>query len=198
MSAWRLHLVLLGIAAALLVRAVIAHVPTEDALATAFDPAAPAAERIEAAHVVACRATERSERIGDALARAFLASDDELLREAALTIDLCRHALERRGDGDDRPPPLQEAYVYAPLPPEGMTPHRLRSLILHRRKVGGRMVGGIGRMSSTEADWFLRTLHGAELPPAAEISAYFQRRDAESRRPRPRGRSSENGAQRGR
>ena len=188
MSAWRPHILLLVVATAVVVRAVATHVPTEEALRVAFDPDADAGARIESAHLAACRATSRSARLGEELTHSFLDAEDELLREAAVTIDLCRHALERTGDGDERTPPLQEAYVYGPMGPGGMTPHRLRALILHRRKVGGKAVGGIGRISSTEADWFLRTLRGDALPPTPQMTAYFQSRDMASRRTRPRSR----------
>ncbi|MEC8510657.1 MAG: hypothetical protein VX015_00815 [Planctomycetota bacterium] len=188
MSAWRPHILLLAIAGAVIVRAAATHVSTEEAMRVAFDDEADARARIESAHVAACRATARSARLGEDLARAFLEAEDELLREAAVTIDLCRHALERSGDRDERTPPLQEAYVYSPLGPDGMTPHRLRALVLHRRKVGGKAVGGIGRISSTEADWFLRTLRGAALPPTQQMTAYFQSRNIPSRLVRPRGR----------
>lgn len=188
MKAWRLHIILLAVAAAVVTRAATTHVSTEEALRVAFDPDAGSSERIRSAHIAACRATARTARLGEDLARTFLEADDELLREAAVTIDLCRHALERTGDGDERTPPLQEAYVYGPMGPEGMTPHRLRALILHRRKVGGKSVGGIGRISSTEADWFLRTLRGDALPPSSEMTAYFQSRGMPPQRTRPRSR----------
>lgn len=188
MKSWRLHILLLAVAAAVVARAGATHVTTEEALRVAFDRDAGASDRIRSAHIAACRATARSARLGEELARTFLEADDELLREAAVTIDLCRHALERTGDRDERTPPLQEAYVYGPLGPEGMTPHRLRALILHRRKVGGKSVGGIGRISSTEADWFLRTLRGDALPPSSEMSSYFQRRGMPPQRTRPHSR----------
>lgn len=188
MIAWRTHMVLLAVAVAVLARAVATHVTTEEALRVAFDPRSAPDARIEAAHLAACRATTRSARLGEELTRAFLDAEDDLLREAAVTIGLCRHALKRTGDGDERTPPLQEAYVYGQMGPDGMTPHRLRALILHRRKVGGKAVGGIGRISSTEADWFLRTLRGDALPPTPQMTAYFQSRDMPSRRTRPRSR----------
>ena len=56
-----------------------------------------------------------------------------------------RHAL-RPVDAVGTPPPLQEAYTYAPLPPEGWTPHRFRTYVLHRHKVGGMHVGGVRRL----------------------------------------------------
>ena len=188
MKAWRLHFILLAVAAAVIARAGATHVTTEEALRVAFDPEAASSDRIWSAHIAACRATARSARLGEGLTRSFLEADDELLREAAVTIDLCRHARERTGDRDKRTPPLQEAYVYRSMGPRGMTPHRLRALILHRRKAGGKPVGGIGRISSTEADWFLRTLRGDALPPSSEMNAYFQSRDMPPQNTRPRSR----------
>ena len=92
-----------------------------------------------------------------------------------MTIDLCRHALERTGDRDERTPPLQEAYVYGPMGPEGMTPHRLRALILHRRKVGGSpWAGSAGSPAPRRTGSFVPfvTMHS----PSPEMTAYFQSR----------------------
>ena len=45
-------------------------------------------------------------------------------------------------------------------------------------------MGGIGRISSTEADWFLRTLRRC-TPPSPEMTAYFQSRGMPPQRTAP-------------
>lgn len=159
---WRPHLLLLGAALLMVVLARGMHVPTERALATAFDANAPSDERIWGMHLAASRATELDPRLGSELARAFLSSEDRRLREAAVLVDLCRHA-ERRG-GAGSTPPLQEEYAYAPLGPEGWTPHRYRTYVFHRRKVGGSHVGGVSRMDLTECQWLIDAIQGRPLP----------------------------------
>ena len=173
------HLVLLAIAASMALVAGVKHLSTEEALRVAFDGEAPTDDRLWAAHVAANRATVRDPRLGDALVRAFLADDDERLREGALTIDLSRHAIHPPGARPDAAPPLQSAYVYAALEGGEYTPHRVRSRVLFRRKVGGSSVGGIRRMALPEARWFMDSLRGTPLPPREEIDRYLIERSRE-------------------
>lgn len=174
MRAWTLHLLLLGLAAFIVGRAAASHQSVDDALRVALDADAEPGDRVWGAHVAANRARGQDPRIGDALAREFLGSDQELLREAALTIDFCRHAVARAGDLDRRPPPLQNAYVHGTLAEGPWTPHRLRSLVFHTRKAGGPGFGRTRAMTRTEAHWILRTLRGAALPPWAEVQAHVE------------------------
>ncbi len=181
---WLAHILLVVLAICMVAVARLNHLPTEDAFRIAFDESADADERIWAMHVAANRATKKDPRLGDELARAFLSSGDERLREAAMLIDLCRHTIRPEGVPADAPPHLQDAYAYASAPgsapggPPGgeWTPHRLRSYVLHRRKVGGVRVGGNQRMDLIEARWFVAALTGAPLPPSDVIDAHFEER----------------------
>jgi hypothetical protein len=184
---WIPHVALLATAAVMVVVAAAKHTSTEEALRIAFDGEASTDERLWAAHLAANRATTREPRLGDALVRSFLAADDERLREGALTIDLSRHAIHPPGTRPDAAPPLQSAYVYAALEDGEYTPHRVRSRVLFRRKVGGSSVGGIRRMALPEARWFMDSLRGTPLPPRKEIDRYLIERSREPvnlRRPR--------------
>ncbi len=173
------HVALIAVAAAMTLVAAVKHTSTKEALRTAFDDGAAVEDRLWAAHLAANRATERDPKLGDALVRTFLAAEDERLREGALTIDLSRHAIHPPGARPDAAPPLQSAYVYAPMVGGEYTPHRVRSLVLFRRKVGGSSVGGIRRMALPEARWFMDTLQGKPLPPRAEIDRYLKERSRE-------------------
>ncbi len=170
---WLPHLGLLALMASMLVVARVKHLPTDEAIQIAFDHDAPTDDRLWAMHVAANRATESDPRLGDALVREFLGASDERLVEAAVLIDLCRHAQRPPGAPAGAGPPLQDAYTYGRLPAEGWTAHRFRTLMLHRRKVGGSQVGGVRRMDLTEATWFIDTLRGGPLPPTAEVQAYL-------------------------
>lgn len=181
---WRPHLALASVALLMTLTAWAKHVPTDRAMAVAFDPDAPTDERIWAMHLAACRATEVDPRLGDDLARAFLASDDLRLREAALLVDLCRHADRPGGPGNT--PPLQEKYAYGPLP-DGWTPHRLRSYVFHRRKVGGSHVGGVFRMDMTECRWMIDAIQGRPLPETGVIEDHRNQRGSEAATYYPQG-----------
>lgn len=178
---WLPHLVLLGAAALMLLVAQLKHLPTAEARQIALDPAAAVDDRVWAIHVVANRATEVDRELGENLVNALMDSEDERLREASVLIDLCRHAL-RPVDAVGTPPPLQEAYTYAPLPPEGWTPHRFRTYVLHRHKVGGMHVGGVRRLVLPEVNWYLAARRGDPLPPSAEIQEHLARREIERAR----------------
>ncbi|MEM6672833.1 MAG: hypothetical protein AAF726_08300 [Planctomycetota bacterium] len=162
---WLPHLALLGLAAAMVVVARVRHVTMDEAVRVAFDETASTDDRLWAMHVAACRASDVDPRLGVGLAEAFLQSGDERLAEAAILIDLCRHAKKEPGAPVNAAPPLQERYAFAPLPAGGWTPHRYRSLMLHRCKVGGIRYGGNRRMDLVEAGWFIDTLTGVDLPP---------------------------------
>lgn len=184
---WVPHILLVATALGMVLVAALKHTSTEEALRIAFDDEASTGDRLWAAHVAANRATSRDPRLGDTLVRAFLAAEDERLREGALTIDLSRHAIHPPGTRPDAAPPLQSAYVYAAPGDGGYTPHRVRSRVLFRRKVGGSSVGGIRRMALPEARWFMDSLRGTPLPPRAEIDRYLVERSREPvnlRRPR--------------
>ncbi|MEM6569135.1 MAG: hypothetical protein AAF726_05165 [Planctomycetota bacterium] len=176
---WLPHLSLLGIAALMLVVARVRHVPTPEALQTAFDETADADDRIWATHLAACRATEADLRLGESLVTSFLDSGDDRLAEAAMLIDLCRHAVR----GNDAPagasPPLQDAYAYGRLGPSGWTPHRFRTLMFYRRKVGGSYVGGVRRMDLTELTWLIAAIRGEAIPPSDVIAEYLTERSGE-------------------
>ncbi len=174
MRAWSIHIALLVAAILFVAKGVATHTSTEEAWETAFDESAAPDDRIWAIHLASNRATERSDRIGRDLALSLLGSRDLRLREVALLIDVCRHAFNPLEAPTNTSPPIQDRYVYGPLPRGEWTPHRLRSLILYRRKVGGLPVGGINRMTSTEGDWILRTLRGDDLPPSDEIDRYLR------------------------
>jgi len=173
---WLPHIALLALAFVMCVVAWSKHIGDGEALATALNEEASTEDRIWAMHVAANRATQVDPRIGYDVAKSFLASDDELLREAGLLVDLCRHAIRPTEPTDSPGPPLQEAYAYGPLPSTGWTPHRIRSLILHRRKVGGAALGGVRRMALEEAQWFLDSLAGVDPPTAEDVRAYFKER----------------------
>lgn len=170
------HIVLAVLAAVMIAVARAGHVTTEEAFATAFDETASTDDRIWGMHLAAGRATEFDRRLGVQLVNVFLASDDEKLREAAHLIDLCRHAVRPPGAPSTAAPPLQDAYAYGPLPGERWTAHRLRCLVLHRRKVGGSIVGGIRRMELAEVQWFLDSLAGKPGPLKTEMQRYFNQR----------------------
>lgn len=174
MRPWSIHVALLFVAAASVALGIASHTSSEEAWAIAFDESADADARIWAIHLAANRETERSSRIGRDLTLLLLGSRDERLREVALLNHVCRHTFNPAGASPNASPPIQDRYVYGPLPRGEWTPHRLRSLILYRRKVGGLAVGGINRMTSTEADWVLRTLRGDPLPPSPEIDLYLR------------------------
>jgi len=173
---WLPHLCLLGVASLMLLVAQLKHLPTEEALRVAFDVQATTDDRIWAAHLAANRATEPDIRLGQTLVSTFLDAEDERLREAAVLIDLCRHAQRPASAPPGSSPPLQDAYAYGALTPEGWTPHRYRTLLFHRRKVGGSYVGGVRRMDLVEATWLIDAIRGAPLAPTEEIAAYMTKR----------------------
>lgn len=176
LGGWLPHIVLVALACAMIGVAKAKHVSTEAAMATAFDAAAEPNERIWAMHLAANRATTFDPRLGVDLAESFLKSESDKVREAALLIDLCRHAVRGPTALDGAPPPIQEAYAYSKLPGNVWAPHRIRALVLHRRKVGGSGVGGVRRMELAEAQWFLDSLAGNPMPSAKEVSQYFNMR----------------------
>lgn len=173
--AWTPHIacVLAGLAMVVAWRAV--HVTTDAALEVAFDPNAPTGARVRAMQIAANRVRERDARLGQGLVAAFLGSDDERLREAALLMDLARHH-----DGPGRPP-LQSAYVAETLALEGWTAHTLIARTIHRRKVGGPRYGGLGQMDRAEAGWLLEAMRTGAIPPAEVLNEYVRAREARSR-----------------
>ncbi|MFT5733946.1 MAG: hypothetical protein ACJAZN_003229 [Planctomycetota bacterium] len=173
---WLPHVALVAIACAMVVFARAQHQDTEAAMQTAFDADADPDDRIWAMHLVANRATEVDPRLGVGLVESFLASDSDKVREAAHLIDLCRHAIQPPGAPDGAAPPIQDGYAYGALPAGEWTPHRIRCLVLHRRKVGGSAVGGIRRMELAEAGWFLDSLAGRPSPTRKEVQRYFNQR----------------------
>ena len=78
-------------------------------------------------------------------------------------------AIQPPGAPDGAAPPIQDGYAYGALPAGEWTPHRIRCLVLHRRKVGGSAVGGIRRMELAEAGWFLDSLAGKPSPTRKEV-----------------------------
>ncbi len=173
---WLPHIALGCFAVVMVIVAQAKHISTDDAIATAMDPTADSADRIWAMHLAANRAQEVDPKLGVDMAQAFLSSEDELLREAALLVDLCRHAVRPESAPALSGPPLQNAYAYAPLPGDQWTPHRIRCLILHRRKVGGAAIGGVRRMELAETGWFLGSLAGEPPPTVQEVKRYFKQR----------------------
>ncbi len=176
LGGWLPHVILVAVAFVMIGIAKAKHMSTESALATAFDTSAAPDDRIWAMHVAANRATEFDPRLGVNLVETFLQSESDKVREAALLVDLCRHAVRGPNALEGAPPPIQEAYAYSPLPGGVWAPHRIRSLVLHRRKVGGSGVGGVRRMELAEAQWFLDSLAGNPMPTADEVSKYFTMR----------------------
>ncbi len=174
---WLPHVVLVLAGMATFAVARVQHLSTAEALRIAQDRDAPTADRIWAAHIAANRATERDPELGVDLTADLLTSEDERLREYALTIDLCRHAILPPTAPMAASPPLQSSYAYGPLPPGGWTGHRIRSLILYRRKVGGSRVGGVRRMELDEVRWFTDSLDGGPPPSVEEVRGYFSARD---------------------
>ncbi|QDV07562.1 hypothetical protein Poly30_30880 [Planctomycetes bacterium Poly30] len=173
---WLPHIALVLVAALMVLVGRARHTATEDALRTAFDPTADADERIWAMHLIANRATEVDPRLGVDLVESFLSSESDKVREAAHLIDLCRHAIQPPGAPAGAAPPIQDGYAYGSLPGDVWTPHRIRCLVLHRRKVGGSAVGGIRRMELAEAEWFLDSLAGKRSPSKKEVQRYFNER----------------------
>jgi hypothetical protein len=176
LGGWLPHVVLIAIAFAMVGVAKAKHLSAESALEIAFDKAADPDDRIWAMHVAANRGTAVDPRLGVDLVNSMLESDSDKVREAALLVDLCRHAVRGPDAVEGAPPPLQEAYAYSPLPGGKWTPHRVRSLVLHRRKVGGSGVGGNRRMELPEVQWFLDSFTTKPMPTAKEVSKYFTMR----------------------
>ena len=173
LGGWLPHVVLVALACSMIGVAKAKHISTEAATAIALDPSAEPDERIWAMHLAANRATAMDPGLGIELAQLFLQSDSDKVREAAFVIDLCRQAVRAPNAKPGAPPPIQAAYAYSALPEGVWTPHRIRSLVLFRRKVGGPSVGGIRRMALAEAQWFLDSLAGKPMPSKSEVTKYF-------------------------
>lgn len=176
MKVWVPHIVLVVIAAVMVAVASSKHLSSEEAVAVALDPNASPEARVWASHVAANRATHVDPEIGVGVVTAFQASGIPLLAEASLLVHMCRHAVREPGAEPDSPPPLQNAYAYAGLANTPWNGHRIRSVILQRRKVGGTRVGGIKRIQYREAEWFIDSLLGEPLPDGNEIVRYLKDR----------------------
>ena len=180
LGGWLPHVCLIALAGVLVAVAKAKHLSTEAATAIAFDETAAPDDRIWAMHVAANRASTIDTTLGVDLVKSFLQSGSDKVREAALVVDLCRHADSAPDAPDEALTPLQSAYTYSPLPGGIWAPHRIRCLVLQRRKVGGPEVGSVRRMELAEAQWFLDSLAGNPMPTAKEVSKYFTMRVREA------------------
>ena len=125
-------------------------------------------------HLLLNRPEPISTAEGQRITEILLASDDPLLREYALTTDLCR--LTERSD--DQIPEIQEQRVLGsnPLPLDGPW---WREYVTYRRKVGGKQVGGRKRLDNLELGWYRQALRGEDPPREALFEHLVKRvRDA--------------------
>ncbi|MAE46177.1 MAG: hypothetical protein CMJ86_04715 [Planctomycetes bacterium] len=192
MRAWRGHLVLMLMMAGLValhladhrsnteLRAELAHLllPGEQSPGSLR----PSRDTLEAMHILLNRPQGFSRAEGQQLSETLLAKDDPLLREFALSIDLCR--LSRHTALNV--PATQEQHVLGGTPPPMDGPWWLE-YVTYRRKVGGKQVGGRRRLDNLELLWYRRALRG-ESPPHEELSKRLLRAAREARvGPIPRG-----------
>jgi hypothetical protein len=180
MNAWRPHLACLALMGLMGLFAGVSHrSAAELRLAAASGPAD---ERIQALHALLNRAEAAPGPEHDALVAELLASSEPLLREYALSIDLCRlSARDAQGV-----PIAQEAAVLGMAQPPCDGPWWLE-YVAYRRKVGGKQVGGRRRLDLIELDWYRRALRGEALPKDEVFRYLVERvRDAHAG-PIPRG-----------
>lgn len=190
--AWRGHLVLLLLMAGLLalhlaghrsdtqLRAELAHLllPGEQSSGSQTT----SRDTLEALHILLNRPLGFSRAEGQQLTETLLAKDDPLLREFALSIDLCRLSRHTALNVPD----TQEQHVLGrtPAPMDGAW---WLEYVTYRRKVGGKQVGGRRRLDNLELLWYRRALRG-ESPPPEELSKRLLRAAREARvGPIPRG-----------
>ena len=180
MSAWRPHLVCLALLGVMGLSAAMGHRGEEQLRLAAAS--GPAQERIAALHALLNRPGAAPGPEQDALVAELLDSPDPLLREYALSIDLCR--LSAR-DAQGVPVAQEAAVLGMPRPPcDG--PWWLE-YVAYRRKVGGKQVGGRRRLDLIELDWYRRALRGEALPEDEVFRYLVERvRDAHAG-PIPRG-----------
>ena len=121
-------------------------------------------------HLLLNRPEPISTAEGQQITELLLASDDPLLREYALTTDLCRLS-ERSAD---QIPETQEQRVLGsnPLPLDGPW---WREYVTYRRKVGGKQVGGRKRLDNLELGWYRQALRG-EAPPREALFEHLVKR----------------------
>lgn len=125
-------------------------------------------ERLDALHVLTNRGRPDAQRFGSDFVAALLQEEDDRLKEAAFTIDLCKFEL----------PELQRKYLGANGPDY---PHWWRAYVFHHRKVGGYPVGGGGGLTRQELAWYLEALRD-QVPPMDDIIAHLRRVADHSRR----------------
>jgi hypothetical protein len=170
LSPWRAHLVLLLLLAAQSLVALTWH-RDRDELVAAWRRGS-GQERLAALHVLTNRGEAKG--FGQDFVREMLQDPDLLVREAAMGLDLAKFSL----------PMAQEAYLSAAdfgaaargegpaglgrasagHPPEEALSHWWRAYFLHRRKVGGYIVGSGVRPRRQEVTWFLDALEDKTLP----------------------------------
>lgn len=180
MSTWRPHLACLALISVMIVGWVVGH-RSEEELRKSAASGSPR-ERIAALHALLNRPSARPGPATDALVEDLLTSEEPLLREYALSIDVCRLS-ERDAQGIPR---AQEAAVLGDQRPPCDGPWWLQ-YVAYRRKVGGKQVGGRRRLDLLELSWYRMALRGEPLPKD-EVFAYLVERvrDAHSG-PIPRG-----------
>lgn len=180
MSAWRPHLACLALILLMIGAWITGHRTDED-LRAAASQGAPR-DRIAALHALLNRPGARPGPEVDALVQTLMESGEPLLREYALSIDVCRLS-ERDSQGIPR---VQEAATLGAERPACDGPWWLQ-YVAYRRKVGGKQVGGRRRLDLVELDWYRMALRGDPLPED-EVFAYLVERvrDAHSG-PIPRG-----------
>ncbi len=166
---WRIHLILLALFAGQALVATALH-RDRDALLEAWHTG-DTSERLGALHVLTNRGEPRG--IDQEFVLEMLGDPDLRVREAAMGLDLAKFSL----------PAAQENYLSAAdfgaavrrggtagwgqapvnLPPTEELAHWWRAHFLHRRKVGGYIVGSTVRPRHQEIAWFLDAME--EKPP---------------------------------
>ena len=166
MTGWKPHVVCLVILGLELGLAFVVH-RSQDDLERAWREGS-VQERLDALHVLANRDRPDSGRFDAAFLESLFREEDDRLKEAAFTIDVCKFYV----------PDRQSAYLKVGGPDY---PHWWRSYVIHRRKVGGYTVGGGGGLTRVELGWYLDALHDLS-PPMDEVDAHLRRNSDRSRR----------------
>jgi hypothetical protein len=155
-GSWRAHAVCAGILALEGLAALAGHRGTQSLEESARS--GPAAQRIDALHVLLERGEPDPSRYGELLAADLLADGDPLAREFAFTTAVCKNT----GPGK------QYRYLRDRQEAGEITPHFWRTFVLLRRKIGVVVGGSSGRLRLRELDWWLDAV--AERPlPAQEV-----------------------------
>ena len=124
-------------------------------------------ERLDALHILTNRGEPDPSMFSPESVAALLRDPDDRIREFAFTNDVCKFHV----------PDLQNAYLRATTD----YPHWWRATLLHRRKVGGPVVGGGVTLSRVELAWYDEALRDL-TPPMDAVMAHLRRISDHSRR----------------